>query len=62
MCRDFRSPGSESRLKRTVRYGENIPETLGARVHPELYEWLMGFPVGYTDVNESKPSETLTPP
>jgi hypothetical protein len=35
-----------------------LNETLGCRLSPELCEWMMGFPVGYTDVSESLHAET----
>lgn len=36
--------------------GEPLTETLGCRLSPELAEWMMGFPVGWTDVSGSKPA------
>jgi hypothetical protein len=38
--------------------GLPLNETLGCRLSPELCEWMMGFPVGYTDVSASLRAET----
>jgi hypothetical protein len=60
VSRDWRSPGlrSHPRLKRSR--GQPLPETIGSRVHPELCEWLMGFPIGWTVTLPSKQSATAT--
>jgi hypothetical protein len=42
--------------------GLPLNETLGCRLSPELCEWMMGFPVGYTDVGESWRAETPSLP
>jgi DNA (cytosine-5)-methyltransferase 1 len=38
--------------------GEPLTETLGSRLSPEFCEWMMGFPVGWTDVDASSASAT----
>jgi hypothetical protein len=57
-ARDWRSPGRSDHPRLEASRGEPLPETLGCRVAPELCEWLMGFPVGWTDVGESTQLET----
>lgn len=56
VSRDWRSPGlrSHPRLKRSR--GQPLPEIIGSRVHPELCEWLQGFPNGWTAMLPSKQS------
>lgn len=56
VCRDWRSPGRPSHPRLNGTRGQPLPETLGTRLHPEVCEWLMGFPVGYT---EQLPSRQL---
>lgn len=50
-ARDWKSPGraDHPRLKRSR--GEPLPETLGFRPSPQLCEWMMGFPPGWTEAN-----------
>ena len=50
-----RSPGSESHCRLIKFRGLHLQEELGARPGPEIVEWMMGYPIGYTDL---KPSET----
>ena len=45
-----RSPGSESHCRLKKSRGLRLPEELGARPGPELLEWMMGYPIGWTDV------------
>lgn len=57
-ARDWRSPGSSDHARLQASRGEPLTETIGCRLSPEFCEWMMGFPVGFTDVSESLPSET----
>jgi hypothetical protein len=57
-ARDWRSEGRSDHPRLMAARGLPLNETLGCRVSPELCEWMMGFPVGYTAVSESPPSET----
>lgn len=59
-ARDYRSPGNQSHPRLTASRGEPLPETIGARITPELCEWLMGFPAGWTELPESVSAEMLS--
>ncbi len=53
--RDYRYPG-RSRLERTGgTQGECLPQQVGGPLNPTWVEWLMGWPLGWTDL---KPLET----
>lgn len=51
-ARDWRSPGNPLHPRLNAPRGEPLTETLGCRLSPEFTEWMMGFPVGWTAVNE----------
>lgn len=54
-ARDFRYPG-KSRLERTGgKQGECLPQQVGGPLNPNWVEWLMGWPIGQTEL---KPLET----
>lgn len=57
-ARDWRSHGRMDHPRLVRPNGLPLNETLGCRLSPELCEWMMGFPVGYTDVSESLRVET----
>ena len=44
--------GGSGAYKNAIKNGTHIPHS----INPNLYEWLMGFPIGWTDL---KPLETL---
>lgn len=50
--RDCKYPGSQNHPRLTAARGEPLTETFGFLLSPELCEWMMGFPVGWTDLNE----------
>jgi hypothetical protein len=53
--RDYRHPG-RSRLERTgSKAGDPLPQQVGGALNPMWVEWLMGWPLGWTDL---KPSAT----
>lgn len=52
-ARDYRHPG-RSRLERTgSKAGECLPQAIGGALNPMWVEWLMGFPLGWTDLGRS---------
>jgi hypothetical protein len=52
-ARDFRHPG-RSRLERTGgKHGECLPQQVGGALNPTWVEWLMGWPLGWTDCGAS---------
>jgi len=55
-ARDFRYPNAKSYSARGGgRKGEQLPNAVGGPLNPPWVEWLMGWPVGWTDL---KPLET----
>jgi hypothetical protein len=53
--RDFRHPNAEPYSERGGgTKGEQLPNAAGGPLNPTWVEWLMGFPIGWTDL---KPSE-----
>lgn len=56
-ARDWRSEGRQDHPRLVRSNGLPLNETLGCRFSPEFCEWMMGFPVGYTDVSGSQPAE-----
>ena len=41
--------GGSGAYKNALKNGTHIPHS----INPNLYEWLMGFPIGWTDLNAS---------
>jgi hypothetical protein len=55
VTRDYRHPG-RSRMERTgSKAGDPLPQQVGGALNPTWVEWLMGWPLGWTDL---KPSAT----
>ena len=56
LSRDYKSPAKKTRLERTgSKSGENLPQVVGGKLNPNWVEWLMGWPIEWTDL---KPLET----
>ena len=52
--RDYRSPNSKPYSERGGgKKGEQLPNFVGGQLNPEWVEWLMGYPVGWTDLEHS---------
>ncbi len=50
VARDYRHPG-RSRLERTgSKAGDPLPQQVGGALNPTWVEWLMGWPLGWTDL------------
>jgi hypothetical protein len=50
VTRDYRSPG-RNRLDRTgSKSGDPLPQQVGGQLNPTWVEWLMGWPLGWTDL------------
>jgi hypothetical protein len=60
VSRDWRSPGLRSHGRLRGSRGQPLPEVIGSRVHPEVLEWLMGLPSGWTATLPYRPSGTAT--
>jgi hypothetical protein len=55
-ARDFRYPNARPYSERSgTTKGEQLPNAVGGPLNPTWVEWLMGFPLGWTDCG---PSET----
>lgn len=61
-ARDWKPPGRPDHPRLSASRGEPLPETLGCRLSVQFCEWMMGFPVNWTDVSELPPSETPSCP
>ena len=56
-ARDYRSPGTPERLakaKAESTRGQPLTEEIGGQLNPTWVEWLMGFPLGWTDLEHSE--------
>lgn len=50
VARDFRAPG-RIRMERTgSKSGDPLPQQVGGILNPNWVEWLMGWPIGWTDL------------
>ena len=55
-ARDYRSPGlPEKRQARMDARAQPLTEVVGGQLNPDWVEWLMGWPIGWTDL---EPLET----
>ena len=53
-ARDFRAPGlPERREERAAERSLPLTEVIGGMLNPPWVEWLMGFPIGWTDCDVS---------
>jgi hypothetical protein len=55
-ARDFRSPGTPARLVRAQHEssrGQPLTEMVGGQLNPTWVEWLMGYPLGWTVLEDS---------
>jgi hypothetical protein len=53
-ARDYRAPGlPEKRQARMEERAQPLPEVIGGMLNPQWVEWLMGFPIGWTDCDVS---------
>jgi hypothetical protein len=43
---------AKERLRR--KNGQDLPTTIGGRLNPAFVEWLMGYPIGWTDLKDSE--------
>ena len=56
-ARDYRSPGTPERLERAKKEssrGQPLTETVGGQLNPTWVEWLMGFPLEWTALEDSE--------
>lgn len=52
--RDYRSPNTKPYSERGGgKKGEQLPNAIGGQLNPTWVEWLMGFPLGWTDLKDS---------
>ncbi len=43
-----------SQQKDGLRHSLNLPSAVGGKLNPTWVEWLMGFPIGWTDLEDSE--------
>jgi hypothetical protein len=52
--RDYRYPNANPYSERGGgKKGEQLPNAVGGALNPTFVEWLMGFPLGWTDLGHS---------
>jgi hypothetical protein len=53
-ARDYRAPGLPEKREARMRVrAQPLPEVIGGMLNPQWVEWLMGFPIGWTDYDVS---------
>ncbi len=51
--RDYRYPNAKPYSERGGgKKGEQLPNAIGGALNPQWVEWLMGFPIGWTDLGD----------
>lgn len=53
-ARDWRSGKGKTQAERDRTAGPSLPEAIGGQLNPMWVEWLMGFPIGWTDLKDSE--------
>jgi len=60
--RDYRSPNKKSYKERGGgKKGEQLPNAIGGSLNPPWVEWLMGWPIGWTDLKPLETDKSLKP-
>jgi hypothetical protein len=54
VARDWRSGKGKTQAERGRSAGPSLAEVSGGQLNPQWVEWLMGFPTGWTDLEESE--------
>lgn len=49
--RDYKGMSGKGRQERRNHPQDTLPNAAGGSLNPQFVEWLMGYPVGYTDLN-----------
>jgi hypothetical protein len=50
-ARDYKGMSGKGRQERKGNPKDTLPNPVGGSLNPQWVEWLMGYPVGYTDLN-----------
>jgi hypothetical protein len=50
-ARDYKGMSGKGRQERKGNPKDTLPNAVGGSLNPQFVEWLMGYPVGYTDLN-----------
>jgi hypothetical protein len=53
-ARDYRSGKGKTQAERGRSAGPSFAEVSGGTLNPMWVEWLMGFPAGWTDLEDSE--------
>ena len=53
-ARDWKSGKGKTQSERGRTAGPSLPEVSGGQLNPMWVEWLMGFPLGWTDLEDSE--------
>jgi len=49
-ARDYKEMSGKGRQERKGNPKDTLPNAVGGSLNPQWVEWLMGYPVGYTDL------------
>jgi hypothetical protein len=49
--RDYKGMSGKGRQERKGNPKDTLPNAVGGQLNPTWVEWLMGFPIGWTDLN-----------
>ena len=53
-ARDWKSGKGKTQVERGRSAGPSLAEVSGGQLNPTWVEWLMGFPIGFTDLEDSE--------
>lgn len=48
---DYKGPSTRSKGKERPKCDDDLPTRVGGQLNPAWYEWLMGWPIGHTELN-----------
>ena len=57
--RDYKDVGNLNNIPENALLGRKIGKSLGLKLQPAFVEWMMGFPLGWTDLNASAMPSSL---
>ena len=60
--KNIRTPEGRAKERLRRKNGEDLPTRVGGKLNPRFVEWLMGFPLGWTDVASWATPSCLTSP
>jgi hypothetical protein len=52
--------GNHAKAHLSAKAGDGLATAIGGRLNPRFVEWMMGFPVGWTEIGDYGPSGMLS--